>query len=350
MKWYQLNRGVSTMKGMLGKNLKSLVAIGVAAGFMLGAAGMSSAEPIKIRFSHVVAPTTPKGQAADMFAKLVNERLKGKVEVQVFPNSQLYTDKKVLDALSTGSVEMAAPSTAKFTSWVPQLQLFDLPFMFKNREVLYQTMDGEVGQKMFKLLGKKNMLGLAMWDNGFKQIGNNIREIKTPADLKGIKFRIMSSKVLEAQFQAVSANPQVMPFSEVYSALEQGVIDGQENTWSNMYSKKFFEVQKYITETNHGYLGYLVVTNAQFWNHLPKDIRAELESIMKEVTAWIRENAYKINQDMKQKIVDSGKTKVTELTEAEKEAFRTAFKPVQDEFRSVIGSEYIDAVNALNNK
>ncbi len=338
------------MKETFGKGMKSLVAAGVAAGLIFGVAGMVSAKPIKIRFSHVVAPTTPKGQAADMFARLANERLKGKVEVQVFPNSQLYTDKKVLDALSSGSVEMAAPSTAKFTSWVPQLQLFDLPFMFKNRQVLYQTMDGEVGKKMFKLLGKKNMLGLSMWDNGFKQIGNNIREIKTPADLKGIKFRIMSSKVLEAQFKAVDANPLVMPFSEVYSALEQGVIDGQENTWSNMYSKKFFEVQKYITETNHGYLGYLVVTNAQFWAHLPKDVRTELESIMKEVTAWIRENAYKINQDMKQKIIDSGKTKVTELTDSEKEAFRAAFKPVQDEFRSVIGAEYIDAVNALNDK
>lgn len=338
------------MKGSFEKGVKSLVAFGVAAGLVLGVAGMVSAKPIKIRFSHVVAPTTPKGQAADMFARLANERLKGKVEVQVFPNSQLYTDKKVLDALSSGSVEMAAPSTAKFTSWVPQLQLFDLPFMFKNREVLYQTMDGEVGKKMFKLLGKKNMLGLSMWDNGFKQIGNNTREIRTPADIKGIKFRIMSSKVLEAQFKTVGGNPQVMPFSEVYSALEQGVIDGQENTWSNMYSKKFFEVQKYITETNHGYLGYLVVTNAQFWAHLPQDVRAELESIMKEVTAWIRENAYKINQDMKQKIIDSGKTKVTELTEAEKDAFRKAFKPVQDEFRSVIGGEYIDAVNALNDR
>jgi len=332
------------------KVMKSLVAVGVSAGLLLGVAGFVAADPIKIRFSHVVAPTTPKGQAADMFARLANERLKGKVEVQVFPNSQLYTDKKVLDALSTGSVEMAAPSTAKFTSWVPQLQLFDLPFMFKNRDVLYQTMDGEVGQKMFKLLDKKNMLGLAMWDNGFKQIGNNIREIKTPADVSGIKFRIMSSKVLEAQFTTVGGNPQVMPFSEVYSALEQGVIDGQENTWSNMYSKKFFEVQKYITETNHGYLGYFVVTNAQFWAHLPPDVRTELENIMKEVTAWIRENAYKINQDMKQKIIDSGKTKVTSLTEEEKHAFRQAFKPVQDEFRDVIGGEYIDAVNALNEK
>jgi C4-dicarboxylate-binding protein DctP len=317
-------------------------------GLVLISMSSAGAGPIKIRFSHVVAPNTPKGQAADMFARLANERLKGKVEVQVFPNSQLYDDNKVLDALSTGSVEMAAPSSAKFTSWVPQLQLFDLPFLFKNREVLYATMDGEIGKKIYKLLGKKNMLGLSMWDNGFKQIGNNIREIRTPEDCAGIKYRIMSSKVLEAQFNAVGGNPQVMPFSEVYSALEQGVIDGQENTWSNMYSKKMHEVQKYITETDHGYLGYTVVTNAQFWNYLPKDVRAELEKIMGEVTAWIRENAQTINLDAKQKIIEAGTTKVTELTDAEKDAFRKAFKPVHDEFRTVIGSDLIDAVYELN--
>jgi C4-dicarboxylate-binding protein DctP len=256
----------------------------------------------------------------------------------------------VLDALSTGSVEMAAPSTAKFTSWVPQLQLFDLPFLFKNRNVLYATMDGKVGKKMFRLLGKKNMLGLTMWDNGFKQIGNNAREIRKPEDAAGLKYRIMSSKVLEAQFKAVKGNPQIMPFSEVYSALEQGVIDGQENTWSNMYSKKFHEVQKYISATNHGYLGYMVVTNAQFWSHLPPDVRSELEDILKEVTTWIRENAYKINQASKEKIKAAGTTKVTDLSETEKDAFRAAFKPVHDEFRSVIGAEYIDEVYKLNKK
>jgi C4-dicarboxylate-binding protein DctP len=332
------------------KHLTTGVGVLVVAAMVLALVGTASAEPIKIRFSHVVAPNTPKGQAADMFAKLANERLAGKVEVQVFPNSQLYTDAKVLDALSTGSVEMAAPSTAKFTSWVPELQLFDLPFLFKNSNVLYQTMDGKVGQKMFQLLGKKNMLGLAFWDNGFKQLSDNEHVIRTPEDLAGLKFRIMSSKVLEAQFKAVDANPLVMPFSEVYSALEQGVIDGQENTWSNIYSKKFYEVQKYITETNHGYLGYLVVTNAQFWNHLPPDVRAELESILKEVTAWIRVNALKINMEQKQKIIDSGVSTVTELTEAEKDEFRKAFKPVHDEFGNVIGIDLIDAVYELNAK
>lgn len=336
---------------MQGRMKKSTVGLctALAAFFMVAVViGPAQAAPIKIRFSHVVSANTPKGQAADMFARLANERLKGKVEVQIFPNSQLYTDKKVLDALSTGSVEMAAPSTAKFTSWVPQLQLFDLPFIFKNREVLYATMDGKVGKKMFKLLGKKNMLGLAMWDNGFKQLGNNAREIRSPGDAAGLKYRIMSSKVLEAQFKAMNGNPQIMPFSEVYSALEQGVIDGQENTWSNMYSKKFFEVQKFITASNHGYLGYMVVTNAQFWKHLPADVRAELESILTEVTAWIRENAYKINQDAKAKIEAAGVTKVSDLTEAEMDGFRKALKPVHDKFRDIIGAEYIDEVYRLN--
>jgi C4-dicarboxylate-binding protein DctP len=330
------------------KHLTIGLAMVLAFAMIMAQIGTAAAAPIKIRFSHVVAPNTPKGQAADMFAKLANERLKGKVEVQVFPNSQLYTDGKVLDALSTGSVEMAAPSTAKFTSWVPQLQLFDLPFLFKNSDVLYKTMDGAVGQKMFKMLGKKNMLGLAFWDNGFKQLSDNTHEIRKPSDLAGLKYRIMSSKVLEAQFKAVGANPLVMPFSEVYSALEQGVIDGQENTWSNIYSKKFFEVQKFITATDHGYLGYLVVTNQQFWNHLPADVRTELEAILKEVTAWIRINALKINMEQKAKIVASGVTTVTDLSEAEKDAFREAFKPVHAQFFDVVGRDLIEEVYKLN--
>jgi len=320
------------------------------AGLIAGGVGSAAAKPIKIRFSHVVSENTPKGQAAAMFARLANERLKGRVEVQVFPNSQLYTDKKVLDALVTGGVEMAAPSTSKFTSWVPELQLFDLPFLFKNDKVLYETMDGPVGRKMFKLLTRKGMLGLTMWDNGYKQIGNNVREIRKPGDAAGIKYRIMSSKVLEAQFNALHGNPQVMPFSEVYSALEQGVIDGQENTWSNIYSKKFNEVQKYITETNHGYLGYLVVTNEQFWQYLPVDIRKELESILQEVTVWIRANALKINMANKQKVIDAGFTKVTELSDAERAVFQKALKPVHDQFREVIGGDLIDAVYKLNEK
>jgi C4-dicarboxylate-binding protein DctP len=221
-------------------------------------------------------------------------------------------------------------------------------FLFKNTDVLYQTADGPVGKKLFKLMGKKNLLGLAMWDNGFKQIGNNVREIRKPADGAGLKYRIMSSKVLEAQFKAIGGNPLIMPFSEVYSALEQGVIDGQENTWSNQYTKKFFEVQKYITTSNHGYLGYVVVTNAQFWAHLPADIRAELVDILKEVTAWIRINAEKMNLDNKNKIIASGVTKVSELSEQEKDAFRTAFKPVHDQFRKVIGGDLIDTVYKYN--
>lgn len=336
-------------KGIKNLSLAGCV-LALSAGLLFTGIPSAAAKPIKIRFSHVVAEQTPKGQAAIMFAKLANERLAGKVEVQVFPNSQLYTDNNVLDALVTGGVEMAAPSTSKFTSWVPELQIFDLPFLFKNSKVLYATMDGKVGQKMYKLLNRKGMLGLTIWDNGYKQIGNNVREIRTPADAAGIKYRIMSSKVLEAQFNTVKGNPVVMPFAEVYSALEQGVIDGQENTWSNIYSKKFNEVQKYITETDHGYLGYLVVTNQKFWDYLPADIRTELEKIMAETTAWIRENATRINMEDKQKIIDAGFTKVTILTDAEKDAFRAAFKPVHDQFRDVIGGDLIDEVYNLNSK
>lgn len=337
------------MKKMFKGLTVAAVAIAFTAGFLTNGV-LAESKPIKIRFSHVVAENTPKGQAAILFAKLANERLKGKVEVQVFPNSQLYTDSKVLDALVTGGVEMAAPSTSKFTSWVPELQLFDLPFLFKNSKVLYATMDGPVGKKMYKLLNRKGMLGLSVWDNGYKQIGNNIHEIRKPSDAAGIKYRIMSSKVLEAQFNTIGANPQVMPFSEVYSALEQGVIDGQENTWSNIYSKKFNEVQKYITETDHGYLGYMVVTNEKFWEYLPADVRSELEKIMAEVTTWIRANAQEINMEAKQKIIAAGTTKVTELTDDELALWRSTFKPVHDQFRSVIGGDLIDEVYKLNSR
>jgi len=338
------------MNHLIRRVVQTGCAVAIGAAMLLTGAAAAQAKPIKIRFSHVVAENTPKGKAAAMFARLANERLKGRVEVQVFPNSQLYTDKKVLDALVTGGVEMAAPSTSKFTSWVPELQLFDLPFLFKNSKVLYATMDGPVGKKMFRLLNRKGMLGLAMWDNGYKQLGNNVREIRKPADAAGLKYRIMSSKVLEAQFNAMGGSPLVMPFSEVYSALEQGVIDGQENTWSNMYSKKFHEVQKYITETNHGYLGYLVVTNDKFWHYLPPDVRNELNAILREVTAWIRKNALAINLENKRKIIAAGTTKVTELNEAELALWRQALRPVHDQFRDVIGGDLIDAVYKLNEK
>lgn len=317
---------------------------------LLLTAAASPARPIRIRFAHVVAENTPKGRAAALFARLANQRLKGRVEVRVYPDSQLYTDTEVIDALATGGVEMAAPSTSKFTAWVPELQLFDLPFLFRNRDVLYAAMDGAVGRKIFSLLRRKGLLGLAMWDNGYKQLSNNTREIRLPGDAAGLKFRIMGSQVLASQFATLGARGVVMPFSEVYSALEQGLVDGQENTWSNIYSKKFHRRQRYITATGHGYLGYLVVTNYAFWRGLPPEIRAELTAILQQVTLWVRANAKAINMESKMKIMAAGTSKITTLTPEERAAWRRALQPVYDQYRAVIGPDLIDAVLRLDER
>ncbi len=326
----------------------AVIIIVLLAAILFGTPGDVIAKIIKIRFSHVVAANTPKGKAAAMFARIANQRLKGRVDVEVFTNSKFYTDEKVLDALTTGGVEMAAPSTSKFTSWIPEFQIFDLPFLFKNNNVFHAAMDGMVGEKMLKLLTRKGMLGLALWDNGYKQISTNVREIILPQDAAGIKYRIMPSKVLESQFKILAGKPRVMPFAEVYSALEQGVVGGQENTWSNIYSKRFNHVQKYISETNHGYVGYVVVTNQQFWNYLPSDVRVELEKILKEVTGWVRVNAMEMNRLAKSKIMESGTSKITHLSKAQLEVWRKTLKPVHDYFKPVIGAELIDEVYKLN--
>jgi len=230
---------------------KTVKAIMIAS--LLATSGFSADYVLK--FSHVVSPNTPKGKAADFFAKRLEELSGGRIDVQVYPNSQLYKDKAVLKALKLNSVQMACPSFSKFGRFVPQLALFDLPFLFKDMAHVHRVQDSEVGDKLKNMVTKKGYVALDFWDNGFKELTSSKKAILWPKDAKGQKFRIMSSKVLEAQFKVVGANPQMMPFSEVYSALQQGVIDGQENTISNIYTKKFYEVQKYMTMSNHGYLG-----------------------------------------------------------------------------------------------
>jgi len=245
--------------------MKKIVQIVAAVAVM---ASVSFAADFTLKFSHVVSPNTPKGKAADFFAKRLEELSAGKIDVQVYPSKQLYNDKAVLKAIRLDSVQMAAPSFSKFGKIVPQLALFDLPFLFKDIGHLHRVQDGVVGKKLKAMVTAKGFVALNFWDNHFKQLTSSKKALIKPSDAKGQKFRIMSSKVLEAQFKAVGANPQMMPFSEVYSALQQGVIDGEENTNSNIYTKKFYEVQTDMSITNHGYLGYLVVMSKKFWNSL----------------------------------------------------------------------------------
>ncbi|NPA28414.1 MAG: DctP family TRAP transporter solute-binding subunit, partial [Epsilonproteobacteria bacterium] len=278
----------------------------------------------------------------------------GKIDVQVYPNSQLYKDKVVLKQLRLNSVQMACPSFSKFTKTVPQLALFDLPFLFRDMEHVHKVQDGEVGQKLKDLVAKKGFVVLDYWDNAFKQLTSSKKALLMPEDAKGQKFRIMSSKVLEEQFKAVGAIPQVMPFSEVYSALQQGVIDGQENTNSNIYTKKFHEVQKYMTLSNHGYLGYLVVMSKKFWDSLPKDLQEAVVQAMKEATAKERELAAQLDKEQFEKIKEyadkTGKLKIYELNEEQRKAWKEAMSKIYPKFydEDKIGKDLIEA--AINTK
>ena len=303
------------------------------------------AGPIVLKFSHVVAVDTPKGQAAEYFKKLVEERSHGEIKVEVYPNSSLFNDKDVMIPLMTNSVQMAAPSFSKFTKFAPQVQLFDLPFLFNDSDHLHRVCTGEVGQKILNVVGKKGLVGLSFWDNGFKQLSAN-KPILNPEDAAGVKFRIMSSKVLEEQFHAVHANPQVLPFSEVYSALQQGVVDACENPLSNFYTKKFFEVQKDLTLSNHGYLGYLVVTNKIFWNKLSDTQKEVIETAMAEATVYGNDLALKMADSYLQKVKDSGKTTVHTLTADQRLAWKTQMLTIYPKFYNVIGKDLIDGALA----
>ena len=323
-----------------------LVKLALVTGFALGLAGPAvtqAADPIVIKFSHVVAPNTPKGKAADYFKKLAEERTQGRVKVEVYPNSQLYKDREEVEALQLGAVQMLAPSLSKFGPLgVRAFELFDLPYIFPNKETLYRVMDGDIGKKLFGLLEPKGIVGLAYWDNGFKHMSAN-RPLRGVADFKGLKLRIQSSKVLEAQMKALGANPQVMAFSEVYSALQQGVVDGTENPISNLYTQKMHEVQKHLTLSQHGYLGYAVIVNKPFWDKLPADIRKTLEKAMVDATAYEREIAQKENDDALAAVRRAGTTQVHVLPLEERIKWWKALLPVHKEFEDKIGRDMIQA-------
>jgi len=302
----------------------------------------AAADPIIIKFSHVVAPNTPKGLAAQKFAELAAKYTDNKVKVEVYPNSQLYKDKEELEALQLGAVQMLAPSNSKFGPiGVRQFEVFDLPYILPDLASLRKVTDGPLGAKLLKLLDAKGMTGLAYWDNGFKEMSAN-KKLVAPADYKGLKFRIQSSKVLEAQFRELGGIPQVMAFSEVYQALQTGVVDGQENTPSNMYTQKMHEVQKYTTLTNHGYIGYVVVVNKKFWDGLPADVRPGLEKAMKEATAYGNGQSAKENSDALEEMRKSGKTEIVTLTPEQDAAMRKAMMPVYKDVASRVGQPLID--------
>lgn len=301
--------------------------------------------PIVIKFSHVVATDTPKGQAAERFKQLAEKATNGKVKVELYPNSQLYKDKEELEALQLGAVQMLAPSLAKFGPLgVKEFEAFDLPYIFPTKTALYNVTEGEIGKSLLKKLEPKGITGLAYWDNGFKVMSAN-KPLHSPADFKGLKLRIQSSKVLDAQMRALGANPQVLAFSEVYQALQTGVVDGTENPPSNMYTQKMHEVQKHVTVSNHGYLGYAVIVNKKFWDGLPPDIRAQLEKAMREATTFEKAIAQRDNDQALEAIKKAGKTQIYTLTVQEQAEWRKALAPVQKAMEGRIGKDLISAIN-----
>jgi C4-dicarboxylate-binding protein DctP len=329
------------------KFLMSAAAVAVLASGATSAMAACDDGEIVIKFSHVTnSDKHPKGIAASLLEKRVNEEMNGKVCMEVFPNSTLYNDNQVLEAMLNGDVQLAAPSLSKFEAFTKKFRIFDLPFMFKNMDAVNAFQNSETGAAMKESMTRRGLLGLGFWHNGMKQMSAN-KPLENPSDANGLKFRVQNSEVLKAQMAALGGSPQPMAFSEVYGALQTGVVDGQENTWSNIYGKKFFEVQDGVTETNHGIIDYLLVTSTDFWDSLPDDVREQLTTIINEVTETRNGEAYAVNQAAKQSVIDAGGV-VRQLTAEQRDAWVKTMMPVWDQFKDDVGQDNIDAAQAIN--
>ncbi|GHC26121.1 C4-dicarboxylate-binding periplasmic protein DctP [Kushneria pakistanensis] len=326
---------------------RSLSLFGAACMLAVGSHAMAADAPIVIKFSHVVADSTPKGQGALMFQKLVKERLGDRVKVEVYPNSSLYGDGKEMEALLLGDVQMLAPSLAKFDKYNEALQIFDLPFLFDDLAAVDRFQASDEGKGLLTSMEDKGIIGLGYWHNGMKQLSAN-KALHEPKDARGLKFRVQASNVLEEQFKQLRAVPRKMSFAEVYQGLQTGVVNGAENPWSNIYSQKFYEVQDYITESNHGVLDYMLITNAKFWNGLPQDVRTELTGILEEVTTEVNDQARAINDRDRQAIIDAGTSEIIELTPEQRDDWREALRPVWKKFEGQIGADLIKAAETAN--
>jgi C4-dicarboxylate-binding protein DctP len=325
---------------------KWLLAAAAAAVFAVPAT--VNAAPMVLKFSHVVAEHTPKGQAALKFKAAAERLLPGKVKVEVYPNSQLFGDAKEMEAIALGDVQFIATSMSKFGKYTKKLQVFDLPFMFKDMDAVSRFEHSKVGRQLLQSMENRNYLGLAYWHNGLSQMSAN-KPLLLPEDAKGLKFRIQQSDIIQASYEGIGANVQKLAFSEVYQALQVGTVNAQENTWSNIYSKKFYEVQKHFTESNSRVIDYMVLVNAKWWNGLPADIRAGLTKAMDEATAANNEIADKLNEEAKKKIIASGVTTIHQLTPAQHAAWVKAMHPVWTKFENQIGKDIIAAAVASNN-
>jgi C4-dicarboxylate-binding protein DctP len=332
---------------MIPASSRVLAILGASFALTIGGSALAQ-QPIIVKFSHVVADGTPKGQGAIKFKEIAEKLLPGKVTVQVFPNSQLFGDAKEMEAVLLGDVQFIAPSLSKFDRYTKKVQLFDLPFLFDDMAAVDRFQQSEQGRALLSSMKNRGIQGLAYWHNGLKQLSTNRDKLTRPEDIKGLKFRIQASDVLEAQFRQLGANPQKLAFSEVYQALQTGVVDGQENTWSNIHSQKFHEVQKTIANTNHGVIDYMVVTNAKWWDGLPPDIRKGLDQAMQEATTYANNLAAELNERDRKRIVEANKAKVQALSKEDVAAWRKAMEPVWKKFESDIGPDLLQSALKSN--
>ena len=319
----------------------------LAASALFSVFAVQAADPILIKFSHITADSTPKGQGALLFKKLVEERLPDQVKVEVYPNSSLYGDGKEMEALLLNEVQMLAPAPSKLEQYTKQLQLFDLMFLFDDIAAALRFQQSDKGKALLKSMEDKGITGLAYWLNGMRQFTAN-KPLREPGDARGLKFRVQPSDLQAAQYSALRAVPRKMAFAEIYQGLQTGVVNAQDNPWSNIYSQKYYEVQKYMTESNHGIGNYLLITNTQFWNGLPAPVRTELEQIIEEVTVEVNKQAEALNEKAKQNIIDTGKSEILVLTEEQRNAWRDAVRPAWKKFEAEIGTDLIEAAEAAN--
>ena len=298
-----------------------------------------------IKFSFVTAETGhPKGEAASAIAKRINSEMNGKACMQLFPSSQLFDDNKVMEALLLGDVQVAAPSLAKFEAYTKKYRLFDLPFLFPDMNAVNKFSNGPKGQELLNAIEDKGYVGLSYIYNGLKHFSAK-KPLLNPTDAAGLKFRVQTSDVAVAMIEAIGGNAQKLAFKEVYGALQTGVVDGQENTWSNIYTKKFFEVQDGVTETNHQLLTYLAVTSKEWLDSLPADVRSQFLTIFKEETQNANDRATAINEENKQKIIAANGV-VRQLTPEQRAQWISVMKPVWTKFEKDIGKDVIDAAVA----
>lgn len=327
---------------------KSVVTIALSA-LLLISTSVSAAEPIVIKFSHVVAEDTPKGRGALLFKQLVEQRLGDQVKVEVYPNSTLFGDDDELQALRDGKVQLLAPSLSKFDAYTKQLQVFDLPFLFDDLDAVKRFQKREKSRELLRSMASYDIYGLAYWNNGMKQLSAT-RTLKSPADAKGLTFRIQPSPVLEAQFAQLGASASKIAFSETLAALQKGVVQGAENPWSNLASQKLDSAQPFITETNHGSLNYMLISNSKFWVSIPYQVRVQLEAIIEEVSFKVNQDAEEQNRKSREQIVASGHSQILPLTAEQRETWREAMRPVWQAFEAEVGTDVLRAAQTVNRR